>query len=531
MKMGAACAAIAEAEDRTLLGALRRAASLRGNAPAVRFVDGDDHNAHDLLKQAGRFGALFEASGVQPGDRVAILCDNEVEFLWAFFGACWIGAVPAPLNTSLRGQMLHHQLEDLGATAIVCNADTRAPILDCLGGEAVSRTIDIATDERVARMRTTPQSVTAVPARPGGRTDLAMILYTSGTTGLSKGIMYSHEMAISFSDSTQWMLGYTPADIAFNCLPLFHGNSLLCTLIPAMRAGALAVIDRRFSASTYWQAVREQQATVLSLLGSMVPILLTQPPHPDDARTGARIALAVPNPSSQFHEFQDRFKLKLSSLYGMTDIGLVIGVPHDEPGRPGMCGIEHPDFECIVADDFDNPLPDGEIGELLVRPRRSFVMQMGYWRNPEATLSAWRNLWFHTGDFLRRDADGWYAFIDRKKDAIRRFGENISSFEVEVALLDHPAVAEAAVYPVPAALAEDEVMTSVVLEPGQSVAPAELLTHCEAALPYYAVPRYYRIVPALPKTQTAKVQKAELRKIGTDSATWDAGPRGRSARG
>jgi crotonobetaine/carnitine-CoA ligase len=518
--------------ERTLLGSLQLAANKRGDRSCVRFTDGGEHTAPALLERAGRFAGVLADHGVKPGDRVAILVSNRVEFIWAFFGACWLGAVPAPLNTNLRARMLRHQIDDLEASAIVCEAGTEDVIRACLENARDDRLLNVDTHPGVTELHGEADGSRALPAqRPTARSELSMILYTSGTTGLSKGIMYSNEMAVSFSDCTQWMLGYRPQDIGYNCLPLFHGNALLCTLMPALRAGALAVFGPRFSATTFWDTVAQEQATVLSLLGSMVPILLNLPPTEKDSSTTARIALAVPNASKHFHEFQDRFGIKLSSLYGMTDIGLVIGVPHDVPGRPAMCGIEHPDFECMVADGNDRPLPDGEVGELLVRPRRPYVMQMGYWRNPEATVETWRNLWFHTGDYLRRHPDGWYEFIDRKKDAIRRFGENISSFEVESALLEHPAVAEVAVYAVPATLEEDEVMASVVLEAGAALAPADLLKHCESALPYYAVPRYLRFVDQLPKTQTAKVQKAELRRIGIDAQTWDGGPRGRARRG
>ena len=516
--------------DRTLLGSLERAAMLRRGAAAVRFTDGESHTADELLDKASRFASLLAASGVKAGDRVAILCSNRVEFIWAFFGACWLSAVPGALNVSVHGPILRHMLENLDPTVIVCEAGTVGAVRAVVGGKCNAAIVDIDDSAEVAVLRGQDPHVVAAPRQSVASRDLAMILYTSGTTGPSKGIMYSHEMAIAFADATHWMLGFKPSDTAFNCLPLFHGNSLLCTLIPALRVGALSVFGPRFSASTYWETVRAEGATVLSLLGSMVPILLNQPPSPEDGKSRARIALAVPCPKSNFHEFQQRFGLKLSSLYGMTDIGLPIGVPHDIPGRPGMCGVLHPDWECIVADENDAPVPDGMPGELLVRPRKPFIMQLGYWRNPEATVETWRNLWFHTGDQLRRDSDGWYEFLDRKKDAIRRFGENISSFEVESVLLEHPTVAEVAVYAVPAELAEDEVMASVILEPGQSATPNDLLAHCEASLPYFAVPRYIRITRELPKTQTAKVQKAELRKIGIDSLTWDAGPRGRSKR-
>jgi carnitine-CoA ligase len=518
-------------DDRTLLGSLKKAVGLLGDRPMVRFTDGQTHSANALMDGAAAFGAALARQGVKVGDRVAILCTNRVEFIWAFFGACWIGAVPAPLNTSLHGPILRNMIEDLDPTAVVCERETETAVRKATAGLPKTLIIvDIDASSEIDRIRDGKQRFESPPQHQSASSDLAMILYTSGTTGRSKGIMYSQEMAITFSDATHWMLGYTAEDVAFNCLPLFHGNSLLCTLVPAMRVGAFSVFAPRFSANTFWETVRAEGATVLSLLGSMVPILMNQTPSSDDAASRARIALAVPAPGKSFFQFQERFNLKLSSLYGMTDIGLPIGVPADIPGRPGMCGILHEDWECIIADDNDRPLPDGEIGEALIRPRRPHIMQLGYWRNPAATVETWRNLWFHTGDYLRRDSTGWFEFIDRKKDAIRRFGENISSFEVETVLLGHRAIAEAAVYAVPAELEEDEVMASVVLEPGEHVTAPELLEYCTENLPYFAVPRYIRITPSLPKTQTAKVQKQELRRIAVDELSWDAGPRGRRKR-
>lgn len=516
--------------DRTFLGSLKRAEALRGDQPAVRFTNGKDHTALELLTKAGQLASIFVDMGVRPGDRVAILCGNRVEFLWAMFAAVWVGAVPAALNVSLRGGTLRHQLDDLEPKVIICEEATAMTLSECLD-RSDPRLMNIDLDPVFAALHADDCNIGIAPASPAGPTEAAVITYTSGTTGMSKGIIYSNEMTVTFGECNDWLLGYTPDDVAFNCLPLFHGNSLFCTLVPAMRAGAFVVFGPTFSASNYWNTVRAQGATVLSLLGSMIPILLSQPLRDDDATSPARIALAVPNPDKQFHEFEARFGLKLTSLYGMTDMGVVIGVPHDTPGRPGKCGIENPNWECFVADDDDMPVADGEIGELLVRPRRPHIMLMGYWRNPQATVTAWRNLWFHTGDYLRRDSEGWFEFVDRKKDAMRRFGENISSFEVESALMSHPSVEEVAVYAVPSALVEDEVMASVVLRGESLHTAADLLEHCVKELPYYAVPRYYRIVIELPRTQTAKILKTELRRIGIDHLTWDAGPRGRSKRG
>lgn len=516
--------------DRSFLGSLKRAAELRGDKPAIRFTDGATYSAHDLLQQSGQLAARLTSLGVQVGDRVAIMCGNRVEFLLALFAGSWIGAVPSPLNVSLRGMTLRHPLEELDPKIILCDNATLQPLLDCVDAND-ARLINIDIDPEFAKMRAGAGRAEYPVAHVAAPVDLAFISYTSGTTGPSKGIMYSNEMAIAFAESNDWLFNYTQEDIAFTCLPLFHGNAIFCTLVPGLRAGAMIVYGPRFSASNYWNTVRQEKATVLNLLGSMVPILLDQPPSKEDAATCARIALAVPMPDKRFHEFEERFGMKLTSLYGMTDMGVLVGIPFEVHGRPGKCGIENPVWETFIADDDGLPVAPGVIGELLARPRKPNIMQLGYWKNPEATVKAWKNLWFHTGDYLRKDAEGWHEFIDRKKDAMRRFGENISSFEVETALQCHPAVEEVAVYAVPAKMSEDEVMTSLVLKAGMEVTCEELLAHCELQLPYYAVPRYYRIVLELPRTLTAKVQKTELRSIGIDHLTWDAGPRSRSKRG
>jgi len=328
-----------------------------------------------------------------------------------------------------------------------------------------------------------------------------------------------------------WMFGFRPDDVSYSCLPLFHANAIMCSMIPTLRKGAMTVLAPRFSASRFWSDIREYQATATSLLGSMIPILMSPEPKDSDADNTLRIAQAVPVPKERYYEFQKRFGLKLFSMYGMSDIGVLVGVPHDMEGRPGKAGIAHPDWEHLIVDDNGNPVGPGEIGEMLVRPKKFNMMQLGYWRNPEATLETWRDLWFHTGDYVMRDADGWFEFIDRKKDAIRRFGENISSFEVELALLKHPAIEDVAVYAVPAELSEDEVMASIILKPDVDSPPTDILSHCEKQLPYFAVPRYYRFVKEMERTPTAKIKKDVLRKIGIDDLTWDAGPRGRSKKG
>lgn len=515
-------------EDRSFVGSLKRAHEIRGENPALAFTNGGSYTAKELMLGSARLAHVFAQKGTKPGDRIAIIAGNSVEYLWAMFGASWIGACPAGLNVHLRGGTMEHQINNLDPTIIVCENATLEAVEAVLGNDP--RIMNIDTDPAFEALRTGGHNLPTAPIYNSKPDDLAMITYTSGTTGLSKGTMYGQEMAIYFCDSSDWMFGYTADDISYSCLPFFHANAIMCSLIPAMRKGAMSVFSPRFSASQFWGEVKKYQATVTSLLGSMVPILMSAPPTDSDADNTLRIAQAVPASKENFYDFQNRFGIKLFSMYGLSDIGVLVGVPHDIEGRPGKAGIAHPDWEHLIVDDHGNPVADGEIGELLIRPKKMNILQLGYWRNPEATVKAWKDLWFHTGDYLRRDTDGWFEFIDRKKDAMRRFGENISSYEVELALHKHPAIEEAAVYAVPAEMSEDEVMACIILKPGHSDMQQDILQHCETELPYFAVPRYYRFVTEMERTPTNKIRKDLLRNTGVNEETWDAGPRGRKKR-
>jgi crotonobetaine/carnitine-CoA ligase len=259
---------------------------------------------------------------------------------------------------------------------------------------------------------------------------------------------------------------------------------------------------------------------VTYLLGAMVPILLSRPDGAHDRAHSARIALAPGVPQGCHATFRDRFGIHLLDGYGSTETNFVIGSPQGDH-RPGTMGRLQPDFAARVVDADDAEVPDGTAGELTVRAEHPFAFATGYVGMPDTTVEAWRNLWFHTGDRVIRDVDGYYHFVDRMKDAIRRRGENISAYEVEQVVLCHAAVATAAVFPVRSELAEDDVMVALVLRPGAALTPAELLDHCQPRLPYFAVPRYVELVAELPATENGKIQKFKLRERGVTPATWD----------
>jgi crotonobetaine/carnitine-CoA ligase len=258
----------------------------------------------------------------------------------------------------------------------------------------------------------------------------------------------------------------------------------------------------------------------------MVPILLSRPISPEETSHSVRIALAPGVPAKFHEEFTQRTGIRLIDGWGSTETNFVLGTTVEHQ-KAGLMGPVFEGFQARVVDDQDNNVADDTAGELVVRADDPFAFATGYFGTPEKTVEAWRNLWFHTGDRVVRQVDGYFRFVDRLKDSIRRRGENISSFEVEQVLLSHPAVANAAVFPVRSSLAEDEVMAALVLHPGRVVMPADLIAYCAPRLPYFAVPRYLEFMTELPTTENGKVQKYKLRERGVTQQTWDGEPRGR----
>ncbi len=483
----------------------------------------------DALRAASAWGAALRDAGIGAGDRVALLCSNRIEFMQAFLGCAWIGAVAVPINTASRGEPLRHVLTNSGARLLVAEAEglqtvralglhglplQRVWLIDATAAEA--NDTDNATIVCEPFPHDAQGHASAAAVRPG---DTLAILYTSGTTGLSKGVCCPHAQYHWWGVHSAELLGLRQGETLLTTLPLFHTNALNA-FFQALLTGSTLVVERRFSASAFAQSLLRHQATVTYVLGAMVPILLAREHTPHDRAHRVRIALA-PGVPAQFHQaFTERFGMQLLEGYGSTETNFVIGAVMAEQ-RVGTMGRVRDGFEARVMDDEDNQLPPGQAGELVVRAREPFSMATGYFGMPDKTVEAWRNLWFHTGDRVVCDEDGYFRFMDRLKDAIRRRGENISSYEVEQVLLSHPAVALAAVFPVKSELAEDEVMVTIVLREGQLLDPVQLMQFCQTRLAYFAVPRFVDFVTSLPATENGKVQKFKLREQGVTGTTWD----------
>ncbi|MEJ7931297.1 ATP-dependent acyl-CoA ligase [Ramlibacter sp. AN1015] len=514
------------AAERTLPALLRRQAERFGERPLLSI--GGVHWTHrDAATAAARRAGTLRAAGIDRGDRVAILCGNRVEFLETVLACGWIGAVAVPINSAAMGPQIAYLLSDSGARLLVIEAAfvERLQLAD-LGRCALQQAWvvgDIPQDGAAAPaldLRPWPVAAEAVDAEPMQPGDPLAILYTSGTTGPSKGVVCPHAQYTWWGVQTADVLQLTKQDVLCTSLPLFHINALN-TFAQASVVGCRAVFLERFSASSFWPAMRAHDATVVYLLGAMVPILLAQPPGPQEREHQVRLGLGPGVPEAAGAAFRERCGVLLLEGYGSTETNFVIATAPDSPRR-GVMGWLRPGFEAQVVDEWDNPLADGTAGELVLRADEPFAFASGYFGKPDKTVEAWRNLWFHTGDRVVRDADGAFRFIDRIKDAIRRRGENISSWEVEQVLMSHPAVAAVAVFPVPSELAEDEVMAAVTLREGASVDAITLAQFCSARLPRYALPRYIDFVADLPRTENGKVQKYKLRERGVPPGCWDA---------
>ncbi|MGJ4943970.1 ATP-dependent acyl-CoA ligase [Bradyrhizobium sp. HKCCYLS1011] len=467
--------------------------------------------------------ALVDA-GIKRGDRVALMCSNRPEFLQVYLGCAWLGAIAVPINTVLRGCQLSHIFRNSSPALLVVEAQFVGAM------ESVEAAVELpprtwiigaaaATIDPRLCASPLPALTAAAPAgavRPG---DTVAILYTSGTTGPAKGVCCPQAQLFWWGIYSARALGIREGDVLFTTLPLFHTNALNA-FYQALLNGCTYVLEPKFSASGFWAAARRHNATVGYLLGAMASMLLAQPNSADDSMHRLRVALGGGVPPQIHAPFLARFGVPLVDGYGSTETNFVFAgaIPSD---RPGTMGYLADGFEARIVDENDAELPDGQAGELVLRARDPFAFATGYFGMPEKTVEAWQNLWFHSGDRVVRDSDGHYRFIDRMKDSIRRRGENVSSWEVEQSILSHPAVAACAIYPLPSELGEDEVAAAILLEPGQSLEPVDIIRHCEGRIAYFAIPRYVRIVSRMPLTENGKIKKGVLREAGLTTDTWD----------
>ena len=477
--------------------------------------------------------------GVAKGGHVGLMLGNSAEHVAVFFALGRIGAVSVPVNTAARGELLRYYFDHADVEVVVVDEDLAprlAEVLPLL--PRVRHVVVLGTDGKPAdlerlelkaaisdfsEMAAAPSMPDDAPPAPVRCSDLLMLAFTSGTTGPSKAIMVSHAAALTYGTSAAHAHGYTDSDVFYICLPLFHNNALLASMGSALVCGGSVALSRRFSASKFMDEIRAARATVTNFLGAMSSFLWSRPASGADRDHHLRMVSMAPVPVFAA-DFERRFGLKVMTNYGLSDYAnltaFVAGSPAD---KLGSVGKPRRDFELRIVDDDDAECPRNQIGEIVARTRQPWRAASGYYKMPEQTLAAHRNQWFHTGDRGRQDEDGYIWFIDRKKDCIRRRGENVSAFEVEKAIMSHPAVANAAVFPVKTPEGDEEVGASVVLREAQVLDEQALVAHCARNMSYFMVPRYVQFLAALPVTENQKVEKFRLKeKMESElAAVWD----------
>lgn len=503
---------------------LDRWANERPDQPHVVFADGAEWTFAELRDKVRTKAAGLRAMGIEQGEHVAVWLPNGPDALIAFYAINYIGAVFVPFNTAYRGQLLQHVIANSGARVLLVHPDLvpRLSEIDLGRVERLVVTTGIEVPEAPRPIQRFDELAGAADetlelARPIEPWDIQSIIYTSGTTGPSKGVLSSYLHMFTNAGPESWPM--VDENDRYMCVaPIFHIGGMGPPFVMLARGASVAMIDN-FSTEDFWAVAKATQSTVVFLLGVMATFLLKAEPRPDDRDHTVKKAFMVPL-TGDAPAFTERFGVDIYTIFNMTEISSPI-VSEANPTKIGTCGRVRDGVDVRLVDRNDCEVPIGEIGEMLVRTDRPWAMNSGYNANPEATAEAWRNGWFHTGDAFRRDEDGYFYFVDRVKDAIRRRGENISSFEVEADVCSHPAVREAAAVAVPSEFSEDEVMVIVAPVPGQKLEARQLAEFLIDTMPYFMVPRYIRILDELPKTPSAKVMKADLRKEGVTSDTWD----------
>ena len=512
-------------------------ARARGDAPFLCFPPAPPLTYAQVDARSNQLANGLKGLHIARAERVGVMLPNGLEYCLSWFALSRLAAVHVSINTAYKGGFLIHVLNNAQARIVILHADylqwlanveDEVPAVETaivVGMEAGSppaplRRIKVLPFGEMFSEDATPPGITVHHWEIGG------IQYTSGTTGPSKGVLMPHAHLYLLGWGTVENFALRPDDVYYISMPLFHANAMLMQLYSTLIAGAQAVIVPHFSASGWLPDIRAHGATITNTLGVMTEFIFRQPPSADDGDHNLRVICAIPAPKEIKDDFEARFNTRLIEAYGMTEINIVTYHPMDTPYRLGSCGKSYDRYfeMAIVHPDTDEPLPDGEVGEIVARPREANCFMQGYNAMPEKTVEAWRNFWFHTGDAGYRDADGYYYFVDRIKDRIRVRGENISSYEVEMVVADYPGVEEVAAIAVSAGIAggEDEIKVCVVpRQDASAIDPVALLDFCQTRMPYFAVPRYVEIMPALPKTPTQKVRKAALREEGITPATWD----------
>jgi crotonobetaine/carnitine-CoA ligase len=520
-------------EQDTIVAALRRAVAAK---PSEIWLDfqGDTYSYAEMDRLSTRLGNSLAALGVKMGDTVVTFLDNSPDAVICLLAITRLGAIYVPINTGYKGEFLRHQVSNSGAQILIAESDYAERVAE-IAGSLTDLKLLLYRGKRpdlkgaalaivpLDEHRGTDDTPINVAMRPR---DLACLIYTSGTTGPAKGCMLSHNFVCNLARQNNEIFAITPDDIFWTCLPLFHFNAVAISIVASLLAQAKVAVVPRFSVTNFWPDIVRSRASIASVLGTMAT-LVAKAPDTEASRAAhgqIRAMQGAPWPPDVAATWKRRFGIQtevVARLFGITEACVVTQVSIHEKVPPGSSGKRSDYFDVRIVDDDDNELPPGVAGEVMCRPLKPHIMFEGYWRRPEATQAIMRNMWLHMGDIGKFDEDGFFYFVDRKKDYLRRRGENISSFEMEAAFGAHPDIQEVAVHAVLSELAEDDIKVTAVLRQGASLTEEELCRWCVDKVPYFAVPRYIEFRTELPKNPVGRVLKYQLRDEGKTPNTWD----------
>lgn len=516
----------------TLIAALDRAVAAHPDRVLFDF-SGDLYTYGQVDRLSTRLAHALAALGVKAGDTVVTMLDNNIDCVLGWIATNKLCAVSVPVNTALRGEFLRHQIADAKAAIVICEAafvERIAFVADALPdvtlvlhrGELAASILPALAVAPLDAHRGSSEAAILVKPAPA---DLACIVYTSGTTGPSKGCMLSYNYMCNLARLQLRAGPATEHDITITPLPLFHMNAMCVGVLSNILVGARVAIVQRFSVSNFWPEVERSGATIASILGGMGGLLAQAPDDPAMLRCVGQIHTVRGNPFTEESKaiWRQRFGARQvgGNGYGLTEASVITSLAAGQQAAPGSSGKRIADFDVRIVDDLDRELSAGSPGEIVLRPQRPDIMFMGYWGRPADTMKLMRNMWFHTGDIGKFDADGFFYFVDRKKDYLRRRGENISSFEMEAAFAAHPDIAEVAVHALPSDKGEDDVKVTAILKDGCTLTAVALFHWAVDAVPYYALPRYIEFRDSMPKNPQGRVLKYQLREEGRTAATWD----------
>lgn len=470
----------------------------------------------DFDHAVNRVGNGLLRLGIKKGERVAFMMQNCLEFLFCQFACAKIGAVYVPINIAYKGEETKYLLNHSEAATIIFSPIFLEVIRGIRKDCSHLRNIICVSEEPIPDATLFSELVDGVSSEPPpvdvSKDDTLSIIYTSGTTGRPKGVVLTQGAYASAAGAYNRSVGLTSEDRPMAILPLFHINAQLYFAVGAMDLGTGFVLVDRFSSSKFWDQVHHYQVTTLAAPGAVVRMLYSMPESDQDADNPIRAFVAAAIPLDIYGKFEDRFRLKLVEGYTLTESPSAL---MNRPGevKPGSMGKPMPGLQVKIFNEEDKEVLPGVAGEIVIRGP---AVMKEYFKNPEATEEAFRNGWLHTGDSGRMDEEGYFYFVDRVKDIVRRSGENISSRDVEEALNSHPKIRESAIIPVPDPIRGEEVKAYVVLEPNEALPPEEIIVYCEGKIASFKVPRYIEYREGLPKTPTLRIKKYVLKKEKED---------------